>query len=165
MMELPSFLLFTPVPPRSQHNGWFPSLQRRFVVELARGAEPDEAARLVGKTRQTAYRLRTRAGGESFAAAWDEAQDFAREVKAAGQGHIPGSGNETLLVPRYYRGRLIGFVQREDVSGAMRQLARLDRLAQAMAAAGGASSLDEQRFDAFDRITRPGSYRSDAIPE
>jgi hypothetical protein len=89
MMELPSFLLFTPVPPRSQHNGWFPSLQRRFVVELARGAEPDEAARLVGKTRQTADRLRTRAGGESFAAAWDEAQAFAREVKAAGQGQIP----------------------------------------------------------------------------
>jgi hypothetical protein len=68
-------------------------------------------------------------------------------------------------VPRYHRGRLIAFVQREDVSGAMRQLARLDRLAQAMAAAGGASSLDEQRFDAFDRITRPGSYRSDAFPE
>jgi hypothetical protein len=35
---------------------------------------------------------------------------------------------QTVLVPRFYRGRLVGYVQREDVSGMMARLARLDRL-------------------------------------
>ena len=37
-------------------------------------------------------------------------------------------GAETWLVPRYYRGRLIGFVQRDDNRSAMRALLALDRM-------------------------------------
>jgi hypothetical protein len=37
-------------------------------------------------------------------------------------------GAETLLVPRTYRGRLIGFVQRDDNRSAMRALRMLDRM-------------------------------------
>ncbi len=33
-------------------------------------------------------------------------------------------------MPRHYRGRLIGFVQREDTGAAMRALRQLDRLAE-----------------------------------
>ena len=130
-MQLPSFLAFDPVQVRSQHNGWSPSLQRRFILALARGAGPGEAARAVGRSRQSAYRLRDRPGAESFAAAWDRALEFAQSVRGA-QARAPlgSTGIETLLVPRYYRGRLIGFVQREDVAGAMRLLGRLDRLAE-----------------------------------
>jgi hypothetical protein len=165
-MDLPSFVLFTPVPRRAQHNGWSPAVQRRFIVELARGAGPGEAARSLGKTRQTAYRLRRQPGAESFAAAWDEAQAFARQARAAGQGPLAGRCSiETLLVPRFSRGRLIGFVQREDQAGAMALLGRLDRLAEAMDATETPEPLDAERFAAFDRLTRPGSYRSDAIPE
>jgi hypothetical protein len=42
-----------------------------------------------------------------------------------------------LLVPRFYRGRLIGFVQREDLRGAMARLRRLDRLADRLGAPPG----------------------------
>jgi hypothetical protein len=129
-MELPDFLAFTPIAVRAQHNGWSPELQRRFILALARGAGPGEAARSIGRTRQSAYRLRGRPGSESFAAAWDRALDFARSVRGAAAASPLGFGGiETLLVPRYYRGRLVGFVQREDTAGAMRLLRRLDRLA------------------------------------
>lgn len=128
-MDLPEFLRFTPVPLRAQHNGWSPERQRRFIIALARGAGPGEAARALGMNRQSAYRLRAKAGAESFAAAWDAAQTFARRVHQAGRppaGML--AGVQTLLVPRFYRGRLIGFVQREDVRGLIAALGRLDRL-------------------------------------
>ena len=127
---VPDFLRFAPVPLRAQHNGWTPALQLRFIVALARGEGPDLAARSIGKTRQSVYRLRKKAGAESFAAAWDAAQAFARGLSRVKHSPTAGFGGiETLLVPRHYRGRLIGFVQREDTAGAMRVLGRLDRLA------------------------------------
>ena len=48
IMDLPPFLAFDPVPLRAQHNGWTPALQKRFILALARGAGPDEAARSLG---------------------------------------------------------------------------------------------------------------------
>ena len=139
-MELPDFLRFTPVPVRAQHNVWTPLLQQRFILALARGAGPDEAARSLGKTRQSVYRLRKMAGAASFAAAWDLAVDFARTVPQAARAPFGGCGIDSLLVPRFYRGRLIGYVQREDVAGAMRMLGRLDRLAERLAVRGPAGS-------------------------
>ena len=129
-MDLPDFLAFSPVPVRPQHNSWSPELQKRFILALARGAGPGDAARRLGRTRQSAYRLRSRPGSESFCAAWDRALDYARTVRGAAAASPLGFGGiETLLVPRFYRGRLIGFVQREDTAGAIRLLRRLDRLA------------------------------------
>lgn len=131
---LPAFLRFAPVPVRARHDGWSPALQLRFIVALARGAGVDEAARSIGRSRQTAYALRRRAGAEGFAAAWDAAVAFAREARgfAWTARRLPSaapSGIETVLVPRFYRGRLVGYVQRDDLSGAMARLARLDRIA------------------------------------
>jgi len=128
---LPDFLRFDPVPVRGQHNGWTPARQLAFIVALARGAGPDETARSLGMTRQTVYRLRKRPDARSFAAAWERAQAFARSVARMRSSQASGFGGiDTLLVPRHYRGRLIGFVQREDTAGAMRVLGRLDRLAE-----------------------------------
>jgi hypothetical protein len=127
--DLPPFLRFTPVPGKARRDGWDPRSQFRFVLALARGAGVGEAARGVGRSRQSAYRLRDRAGAESFADAWDAAAAFADQVRCAAHSRPTASAFETLLVPRYYRGRLIGYIQREDVSGTMARLARLDRLA------------------------------------
>ncbi|HWT13384.1 MAG TPA: hypothetical protein VN231_11565 [Allosphingosinicella sp.] len=128
---LPAFLRFAPVPVRSRRDGWSPALQLRFIVALARGAGVDEAARSLGRSRQAAYALRRRAGAEEFARAWDSAVAFAREVRgAAWAERRSGAGIETLLVPRFYRGRMIGYVLRDDLSGAMARLARLDRIAE-----------------------------------
>jgi hypothetical protein len=147
-MELPAFLRFDPVPVRAQHNGWAPALQLRFILALARGAGPDEAARSLGRTRQSVYRLRKKPGAQSFAAAWDRAQVLARSLRRAGRSSAAGFGGiDTILVPRTYRGRLVGFVQREDVAGAMRLLGRLDRLADRIGDDPELRALSE-RFDA-----------------
>lgn len=140
-MAQPSFFRFRPVPLRARHDGWTPELQFRFIVDLARGYGPSEAARRLGKSRQTAYDLRKKPGAESFAAAWDAALAFAREARFAASALPPRQfGIETVLVPRFYRGRLVGFVQREDHKGALRLLARLDRIADRMD--GGVATSD-----------------------
>jgi hypothetical protein len=140
--DLPDFLRFTPVPVKARHDGWSAQLQLRFIVALARGASVEEAARGLGRRRQSVYELRRRSGGEGFARAWDSAVDFARQARgaAASAGRV-SSSVETLLVPRHYRGRLIGYVQREDLSGLMGRLGRLDRLAEILEAKHGAAAL------------------------
>ena len=154
IMEIPAFLRFTPVKLRAQHNAWTSALQLRFVVALARGASVGEAARALGKTRQSAYGLRTRRGAESFAAAWDSALACARTAGSAARSPGAGVGGiETILVPRYYRGRLVGFVQREDLAGAMRVLGRLDRLAEKLGD-GTDLRVASERLEAFERLTR-----------
>jgi hypothetical protein len=132
-MTRPVFLRFAPVPVRGRHNGWTPRRQRLFILRLACGDGPAEAARVVGCSRQSVYALRRRPDARAFAAAWDQAQHFADEARRAGR-QLPSSetGFDTILVPRFYRGRLVGYVQKEDVRSAMRTLARLDRLSHAV---------------------------------
>lgn len=135
-MEQPSFLTFTPVPVRGRRDGWDEARQRRFIIELARGLGVREAAASVGMSRQTAYALRSRAGAADFARAWDAAVAFAqnrRVLRPALSHRALIDGVERLLVPRFYRGRLVGFIQRDDVRGAMRTLGQLDRMISAKA--------------------------------
>jgi hypothetical protein len=150
-MPLPDFLRFTPVPVRAQHNGWSPDLQFRFILALARGAGPQEAARGVGKTRQSAYLLRNRPGAESFAAAWLRAASFSTSaLSAIGSPGASAVGIDTILVPRTYRGRLIGFVQREDTAGFMRLLRQLDRIVERLDRKDGRTAAgDQEALEAF----------------
>jgi hypothetical protein len=125
-MEL---LQFTPVPSRTRHDGWSADDQRQFIARLARGYGVEEAARSLGHTRQSVYALRRRKGAEEFAAAWIWAQRIGRDAYEARRGPtrdfiLPF---ETVFVPRFYRGRLVGFVQRQDHMAALRALAELDR--------------------------------------
>ena len=62
---------FTPVPLRYRKDGWTPMRQADFLGALCETWCVATAARRVGKTRESAYRLRDKPGGESFAAAWD----------------------------------------------------------------------------------------------
>jgi len=88
-MDLPDFLRFTPVPLKARHDGWSAEQQQRFVILLARGARPGEAAQRLGKHRSTAYALRKKLGAESFAAAWDVALRYARHVRLAARRRQP----------------------------------------------------------------------------
>jgi len=157
-MQLPEFLRFTPVPLRAQHNGFRAKQQVRFVVALARGASVAEAARAVGMTRPSVYRVRRRPDAGSFAAAWDNAVEFARSIDEQRRA-IPMT-IETILVPRYYRGRLIGYVQREDVAGAMRLLGQLDRMAERL---GDVPTLIQAAADQFEAATRSDSSDSNPL--
>lgn len=62
---------FTPVPLRYRRDGWTPGRQADFLGRLAETGCIAAAARHVGMTRESAYRLRGKAGAGSFAAAWD----------------------------------------------------------------------------------------------
>jgi hypothetical protein len=62
---------FTPVPLRYRADGWTPSRQADFLGRLCETWSVAAAARHVGMTRESAYRLRDKPGAESFAAAWD----------------------------------------------------------------------------------------------
>ena len=103
---------FTPVAlTRVRHDGWTPERQRGFIAVLAVTGVVTAAARAVGMSGQSAYRLRGRAGAESFAAAWDLAQDegFTRALSIALDRGFNG-----YTVSRFYAGREIAQVHRFD---------------------------------------------------
>jgi hypothetical protein len=64
---------FDPAPTRKRHAGWTAEKQRKFIDHLALNGCVGEACALVGVASSSAYRLRDRAGAESFARAWDAA--------------------------------------------------------------------------------------------
>jgi hypothetical protein len=72
-MPRPRIPDFHAVPVWSRANGWTPLRQAEFIGELAETRNVAEAARRLGLTRETAYRLRKRALSNSFVAAWDAA--------------------------------------------------------------------------------------------
>jgi hypothetical protein len=102
---------FTPVPTRARRDGWTPAKQRAFLEALARTGQVGLAARAVGMSHQSAWRLRGRAQAESFAAAWDSVLDEARAraLDLAIERGIAGG-----MVPRYYRGRFVRMEHRAD---------------------------------------------------
>jgi len=119
-------LAFTPVPVKPRHDGWTVERQKWFILRLALGGCVSVAARGVGMTRKSAYRLRERAGAQSFAAAWDRAQGW-------GQDRTVDVGLERSLcgerVPVVRNGRVVGEVHRYDNRLAMAVLNALDRRA------------------------------------
>jgi hypothetical protein len=72
-MDDSDILDFTPVPLRGRQDGWIPDRQRGFLLALRHLRSVCAAARFVGLSRETAYRLRRRPEAASFAAAWDKA--------------------------------------------------------------------------------------------
>ncbi|WP_326524180.1 hypothetical protein [Sphingomonas sp.] len=97
---------FTPVPViRARHDGWSPERQRRFIAALAHTACVSAAARAVGSTRTSAYRLRARPDAEGFAAAWDAALSDARARRFDALFERATVG---VLVPRRYRNEYVG---------------------------------------------------------
>ncbi|QZP08097.1 helix-turn-helix domain-containing protein [Caenibius sp. WL] len=64
---------FVPVPVRARRDGWDAVRQGQFIGWLAQTGSVSEAAARVGRSRESAYRLRRRADAAGFAAAWDAA--------------------------------------------------------------------------------------------
>lgn len=117
MRESPAF---TPVPTRrARADGWTRERQRGFIAALAQCGDVAAAARAVGMSMQSAYRLRKRAGAESFSAAWEAALDQAGEdaLDAVMARAING-----VLLTRTYRGRFKGMVHRHDDRAVIRAL-------------------------------------------
>lgn len=103
---------FEPVPLAStRHDGWTPARQRGFIDLLAIHGGVAAAARGVGMSARTAYRLRDRPGGEGFAAAWDAALD---EGRARSFDAALDAGLNGVPVPVFYRGKQVGVRRRPD---------------------------------------------------
>ncbi len=104
-------LAFTPVPVKARRDGWTVARQIAFIHRLALCGCVATAARMVGMSRESAWRLRARPGAESFAAAWDRAAGW-------GADRMAELGFERSLMGEvrdvYYRGRKVGEQTRFD---------------------------------------------------
>jgi hypothetical protein len=90
VVEEPATASSVPIPPefeiaptRKQYSGWTADRQRKFIEHLSLTGSVGEAAASVGVSSRSAYRLRNKAGAESFARAWDAALQLAATRLAA----------------------------------------------------------------------------------
>ena len=73
IVPAPQIPEFDIAPTRKRHAGWTAERQRKFIEHLALTGHVGEACAVAGVASSSAYRLRDRAGAESFARAWDAA--------------------------------------------------------------------------------------------
>jgi hypothetical protein len=151
--QRPRVPAFHPVPVRTRSDGWTPVRQAEFIGVLAETGSVSAAAEFVGMARETAYRLRRKAGAEEFARAWDVAVMLAtrRGVRVwPGPAMRSGEGDggaspvtrprrmvtqeglwrqvmDGMWRPVLRRGRYCGSTRKDDASALLRYLARLDR--------------------------------------
>jgi len=99
-------LTFSPVPfANARFDGWTRRRQMKFIGALAMMGVVASAARAVGMTVQSAYRLRKRPGAESFAEAWDDAL---RRGRDRAYGVAVDRAMNGYRTPVRYRGRIVG---------------------------------------------------------
>ncbi|HEX8191372.1 MAG TPA: hypothetical protein VF552_00585 [Allosphingosinicella sp.] len=112
---------WVPVRRRPRYDGWTEEKQRRFIEVLADTGLVGEAAKAVGMTRETAYRLRRSAHGAAFARAWDAArvhaaglvEDIAFERAFEGVEHnVYDENGDVVCTKRVYNDRLLMWLLR-----------------------------------------------------
>lgn len=129
---------FTPVPrQRKRRNGWTPEAQRTFIAALEECGCVARAARAVGMSPRSAYRLLGAEGADSFAAAWDQA--IARGVERV-RGDAMLRALHGSWVPVVRRGRVVRMEFRHN-----------DRLALGILSGRDGRSLADRRERAVSR--------------
>jgi hypothetical protein len=96
---------FTPVAVAPRADGWTPEKQAAFIEALGEGGCVAAAAKAVGMSRESAYRLRARPDAASFRAAWEAALDYA--YHRLGEAALDRALNG-VPVPIFYKGEQIG---------------------------------------------------------
>ena len=115
-------------------------MQCAFLAALYAKGSVAAAAKAVGRSRESAHRLRSRSGAESFAAAWDK---VLAGPAASGTSALPSRRMadwrkvtleelhwriETgLWRPVIYRGKMRAIARKPDNSALLHLLARLDK--------------------------------------
>ncbi|MEO6387052.1 MAG: hypothetical protein ABIT16_12375 [Croceibacterium sp.] len=123
---------FHPVPVGPRKDGWTPTRQAEFVGRLAETRSVEAACRAVGMAKESAYRLRQRAGAAGFAAAWDAAQGKSRIPVNLASAKCTGLDAEYrtrmgLMQVVMERGRYTGTYWKDDKDALLQHLAQLDR--------------------------------------
>ena len=110
--EFDDLLAFAPVPlQRKRANGWSAERQRRFIAALSVMGAVGPAVRAVGMGRASAYRLREKAGAESFAEAWDIALATGEDAQFHAALDLAINGVTTV---RVLRGGMVDVVNSPD---------------------------------------------------
>lgn len=135
--DVPDPIAFSAVPRvRRRRHGWTEERQRAFIAALARCGSVSAAAKEVGLTARSAYRLLDAPGAEGFARAWDVAVD-------EGLARLRANALERALhggfVGVYRRGKLVRVEHRHS-----------DRLAIALLS-GRPSEVEAYRRTALSR--------------
>ncbi len=102
---------FEPATPRPRRDGWSADKQIRFIEALAEGASVDSAARRVGMTRDSAYKLARRPCGGAFREGWDAALDC--NMPQVEQAAIRRSV-ECVARPIFHKGEQVGEWRHHD---------------------------------------------------
>lgn len=101
-----------PTPARAErHDGWSLPKQVAFLRALSATHSVHEAARSVGCSRQSAYRLRSRLKGQPFDLAWEVAYHHSFDVLAHAALDRAINGVER---PVFYKGEQVGSYRRFD---------------------------------------------------
>src|SRR3546814_11983032 len=86
-----------PVLKKRRKDGWSPDKQSAFIEALADSGSAATAARYVGMSESSAYRLRRVPGAEAFDRAWGEASDEAAQtLPDAAFARAPGSTDKPV---------------------------------------------------------------------
>lgn len=97
--------------PATRHDGWSLARQVRFLRALSATHSVTEAAKSVGMSRQSAYRLRSRLKGKAFDLAWEVAFHHSYDVLAHAALERALNGVE---VPVYFQGEKVDSYRRYD---------------------------------------------------
>lgn len=126
---------FHPVLLRSRSDGWTVVRQCEFLAQLYLTGSVAVAARKVGMSRASGYRLRERTGAEGFAYAWDTV------LTPPGSGRLAGPKVDWrkvthralvqrvewgLVQPVLHNGRMTAIRRKADDSALLRLLRRTD---------------------------------------
>lgn len=115
----PADYRWVPVRRRPRYDGWTEEKQRRFIETLADTGLVTVAAKAVGMSKETAYRLRRAPHGAAFARAWDAARHhaggliediaFERAIEGVEQDVYNGCG-EVVAARLVYDNRLLRYL-------------------------------------------------------
>lgn len=108
-------------PRQARHDSWSLATQAAFLRALSATHSVSEAAKSVGRSRQSAYRLRSRLKGQPFDLAWEVAFHHSYDVLAHAALERALNGVE---VPVYYKGELVDTYRRFDERLTVALLAR-----------------------------------------
>ncbi len=125
--------VFTPVPVRARKDGWTAERQREFIRLLHVMRNIGKAAKAVGMSRRSAYRLRERPGAESFAAAWDSAFALRPPPATSSVSQLWYRALFGKTKPIVRRGEQIGTITQPDNEAELKLLDRFERQERAAA--------------------------------
>jgi hypothetical protein len=156
--RLPRVPAFYPVPIRPNNNAFLPRLQAHFLGFLAESGSVSFACAMVQMSRQSAYRLRTKRGAESFCAAWDAA--LGKPIRRVTVDDLEFLAYRGLIRLTFRAGKYRGYKQVPSNTALLKLVARYDRVLDRVEARKWAKSDNSGRISAEMRSPKGDSFNS-----